>query len=72
MAAKRRHQDARDRDLTLAWQIEALHRAKRLPALKTLLDKTEKPRPQTVSEQRTILEALSQTIGVPLRKRQVA
>lgn len=37
--AKRKREDERERDLVLAWHIEALHRQKTLPTLHEMLQK---------------------------------
>lgn len=41
--------------MCLAWHVEALHRAKRLPKLKTLMMKQSSDRRQTWQEQRAIM-----------------
>lgn len=53
--------------MTQAWHIEALHRTKRLPALKSLLTKRG-TKVQTAGQQRMALQVLSAQYGFPLRK----
>lgn len=68
--AKQRREEERDRDISHAWHVAAFSRQDKLPRLETLLVSKSQPsrqQTQTVSEQRTMLEALSQMIGVPLR-----
>lgn len=60
-------QDQHDRDASLAWLIEMLHRQKKLPALKTLLARREAA-PQSTGQMRTMLHVLSAQYGLPLRK----
>lgn len=43
--------------MSLAWHIEALHRTKRLPKLKTLMAKTATRRKQTWQEQMAVMDA---------------
>lgn len=66
-AAKERLEQSVQRDLALAWHIEALHRQKQLPELSRLLRRHQR-RPQTIAEQRGVLEMLSAQMGIPLRK----
>lgn len=67
-AAKARQKQQIQRDLVLAWHIEALQRQKKLPALEDLL---RTRRRQTVGEQRAMLQMLGDQLGIPLRKRKV-
>lgn len=60
-------QHARDREIVLAWNTAALSRAKKLPALKTLLAQSHQ-KVQTMGEQRAMLALLSERYGIPLRK----
>ena len=55
------------RDVVLAWHVEAIHRQKKLPPLEELLK--VRRRSQTVQEQRAMLSILSQQVGSPLRTR---
>lgn len=64
--AKQRREDEHDRDVTLAWTVEALRRTKRLPALKTLFAKRSSER-QTSRQLRTTLQLLSEAYRIPLR-----
>jgi hypothetical protein len=60
--------------MTLAWCIAVLNRREKLPSLKDWLSKhkTRTEPKQTVSQQRAMLQALSEQIGVPLRTRKAA
>lgn len=64
---KYRTEDRRDEAMVQAYTIAALTRATKLPALKTLLTKHQKP--QTVAEKLNMLQAVSEATGIPLRKR---
>lgn len=66
MVAHQRRDDERDVAMALAWHVAALSRAKKLPELRTLLSKAR--RPQTVDEQKSMLNILSQQYGIPLRR----
>lgn len=71
-AAGKRADDDRRRDLIQAWQIEsiALHvRAKKkMPDLAQLLEGKGRAQRQTVRQQRSMLEMLSEQSGIPLRQ----
>jgi hypothetical protein len=56
-----------NRDAALAWRIEMLHRAKRVPDLKKLLV-TGTRRAQTMAEQLDIVRALSVHYNMPMRR----
>ena len=61
VVARQRQSDQADRDLVLAWSIEAFHRQKRLKPLKALLEKRGakgKPARQTPQEMRDVLQKL--------------
>lgn len=62
---KRRLEDRITEQTSLAWTIESLHRAKRLPSLETLLTKRRK---QTAKEMGAKLREISQHFNIPLRK----
>lgn len=69
VVAQQRMERERVRDLTLAWTIEAMHRQKTLPSLRSLLDKSQiATEVQTLEQQRTALYMLSLQYGIPLRK----
>jgi hypothetical protein len=55
--AKRRLLEEHERDLALAWYIEAFARTKRLPKLDTLLNQG-KPRKQTPEEMRSAIRGM--------------
>lgn len=62
------------RDVTLAWQIIRLFGASwsgKLPSLTTLIQQVrgEGSRPQSLANQRVMLQMLSAQYGIPLRKR---
>ena len=67
VAAKDRRDDAHQQMVSLAWHVEAMHRQQRLPSLASLLKRQD--RPQGIQEQRVMLEAISQTYGLPLQRR---
>ena len=61
VVARQRQSDQADRDLILAWSIEAFHRQKRLKPLKALLEKRDakgKPERQTPQQMKNVLQAL--------------
>jgi len=66
-------QDTRERDVTLAWTIVNLAAAtlskRRVPELAPLLEAMRSRRPQTVAEQRAVLELLAQRLGRRLTTR---
>lgn len=66
-----RRQDTRDRDVTLAWMtvnLAASTWAKgRVPDLQGLLTARQAARPQSVAEQKAVLELLAQRLGRPLQ-----
>lgn len=62
MVARERAKDDHDRQVTLAWQIEALHRAKKLPELKTLLARYRRQR-QSTGQMRSMLHLLAEQHG---------
>lgn len=66
-ALKDANDDQHDRDVILAYRIEALHRTKTLPALSTLLSRRARPRQQSVATQRAMLEILSAQHGGQVR-----
>lgn len=68
VVGKHRAEEARDRDVALAWHTEMFARQKTLPSLASLLRKTQAPRPQTLKEQHTMLQILSTQYGLPLRQ----
>lgn len=68
MVLKRKADDQYDRDLTLAWSIELMHRQKKLPALDTLL-KGNKQQRKSVQEHKHMVHILSQQYGGQLRTR---
>lgn len=74
VCAKDRIEDEFDDRLTLAWCIAVLQRHEKLPSLKDWLSKhkTRTEPKQTVSQQRAMLQALSEHIGVPLRTKKTA
>ena len=53
-----------NRDVRLAWHVASLGRVEKLPRLDTLLIRP----PQTVAEQRAVVEALSAQLGIRTRK----
>lgn len=61
-----RRKDDFDRDITLAWHIEALRRTDKLPSLKNVL--SQRVRRQTPRQMRAALNTLSEQYGIPLRK----
>lgn len=67
VVAKIRNEDEHDARISQAWATASLMRAKKIPALATLLTK-QRRRPQTVNEQRVMLNMLSQAYGIPLKK----
>jgi hypothetical protein len=66
--AKERRLDERNAEMSQAWHSAAFQRAEKMPRLDSVLTKPV-PKRQTMSEQRAMLEALSKTIGIPLRTR---
>jgi hypothetical protein len=72
-----RRQDARNRDVTLAWMTVNLAAATwatgRVPELQGLLMTIERPRgPQSLAEQKAALHVIAQQLGRPLQtKRKV-
>jgi hypothetical protein len=66
-----RRRDARDRDVTLAWTIVNIAAATwskgRIPDLQPLLSAAQPGRPQTIEEQRAVLQQLAQRLGTPLQ-----
>lgn len=66
--AKQRRQDEQDRDLSLAWHTALLTRQEKLPPLKQLLTQRAAHRPQTIAQQRTMLQALSEAYHLPIRQ----
>jgi hypothetical protein len=64
-------QDARDRDTTHAWMMVNLAASTwakgRVPDLQGLLTSGRQPRPQSVAEQKAVLEILAQRLGRPLQ-----
>jgi len=61
-------QDAADRDITLAWHVEALHRQKKLPSLKTLVRRVGVSVRQSAVQMRSALSVMSAQYGIPIRK----
>jgi len=68
--ARQKHQDEHDRDLILAWQIMRVNvqtnNTKRLPSLRTLLDRGQ---PEGPAGQRAALQQLSARLGIPIQRR---
>lgn len=71
-AAGKRADDERRRDVILAWHIESIavhvRSKKKMPDLAALLEGKGKGQRQTVRQQRSMLEMLSEQSGIPLRK----
>ena len=67
--AQHTHQQERDRDLILAWQIMRIklqtQNAKRLPTLRSLLEPHHPPGP---GSQKAALYQLSATLGIPVTR----
>lgn len=58
-----------DRDIRLAWHVEAFQRTKKLPELKTLMSEHQsRDKTQTVDEQRAVAEQLRAMLGVSARR----
>jgi hypothetical protein len=55
-------------EMTLAWQMANLTRAKKLPDLRRLLIAAPNEKAQSFTEQRTMLETLSARYGGKVRK----
>lgn len=68
--ARRRLDADTVRDLSLAWHIEALHRQKKLPALKAMLPQRLRAaeQPQSVKHHLVMLEMIGAKHGIKLRK----
>lgn len=66
MVARERLEDQNDRDVTLAYRIESLHRTKKLPSLLTLLTK-RRQMPQSVGEMKQTLHILAARYGGAVR-----
>jgi hypothetical protein len=66
--AKQRLADTRDQAMSLAWHMAALQRAEKLPVLKSLLSKPEKPERQTVAQLGAVMQQLSAQLGIPIRR----
>lgn len=66
-AFKEKSRDAIERDLSLAWQVNALMRAKKLPTLRSLLEDRHIKR-QSAKQIAGILEVMSEQYGIPLKK----
>jgi hypothetical protein len=67
VAAMERRTDQRDRDLYMAWHVEALSRQKKMPTLESLLRKKSSAA-QSVSQMRDVLATLSKQYGIPLKQ----
>jgi hypothetical protein len=63
-ASKRRVQH----DIAVAWQTANFTRAAKLPELDKVLAPTNTPSRQTIKQQRSVLEAISKSYGLTLRK----
>jgi len=72
-ALAQRRRDERDRDITLAWTMVNLAAATwskgRVPDLAGLLTTSQAARPQSLAEQKAILQQLAQRLGRPLQIR---
>lgn len=69
--AKRSYEEDYNRDVRLAWHVAALMRQEKLPRLESLLiRRPQKPstRKEYLAAQRSMLKALSDRYGIPLRK----
>jgi len=62
---KDRDLDRYDERVTLAWCVAAFERQKKLPKLESLLSRRK---PQTVADQRAVMQAIAQGWGLKLRK----
>lgn len=72
VAAKRKRRADLERDLSHAWYTANLAGAAfggKFPDLKTVLEKSKPPVPQTAQEQRSALESIASTMGLKLYKR---
>lgn len=67
-AGRRRAKLDVQRDLALAWHVEYFRRQQKLPALAVVL-RERTGRRQTVTEQKSMLEMMSQNYGIPLKTR---
>lgn len=68
VAGKEREEASRARDLSFAWHVEAFARQKTLPRLEVLLQGLQGPKRQSLSEQRAMLQVLSEQYGIPVRQ----
>jgi hypothetical protein len=72
VAAKRKAQSERERDITSAWNTAALTGAAwggKMPDLPKLLEKSRPQLPQDVSTMRVMAETVANTIGLKMTKR---
>lgn len=67
VVAKQRGEDDHDRDVALAWRIDALRRHKKLPSLKSLLVSGRRNQKQTPKQMRTALHLLAAQYGGEVR-----
>ena len=65
-AARTRQHRAYQRDVSLAWHVEALHRQKTLRPLAELL--APQGNRQSAAQQKAVLTVLSEQYGLPMRK----
>lgn len=63
-----RRTDERDAALSLAWHTAVLQRIEKVPPLATLLTRAHRTGPQTATEQTTMLQLLSDQLGIPLTR----
>lgn len=62
----------KERDLTMAWHMAALSRAKTMPTLPTLIDKLRDgmiTRPQTPQQQASVLQQMAEGYGLKMSRR---
>jgi hypothetical protein len=66
--AKQQRDDEHDRDATLAYMTEAIHRQPK-PKLKDWLSKRSGTQKQNTKQLRTTLQLISEAYRIPLRKK---
>jgi hypothetical protein len=66
--ASARRRDERDAALSLAWHTAVLQRIEKIPPLHTLVARAQRTGPQTIPEQSTMLQLLSDRLGIPLTR----
>jgi hypothetical protein len=68
VVARENAKDEHARDLTLAWHMAALQRAKKMPELKTLLRQLQPFKKQTAQEQLAAVHKIAADMGKSLKR----